>query len=193
MRSKESETTPAALQERLRRTRSRGEVKLLGDEADRQPEVRAALLVLARRRQIEVDPGLDGRRLVRLLLDRGEAAQIRSNPIRLDAAFTCANCGADVPEGGARVRDHCPICLRSLHVDVVPGDRAATCGALLDPVGFELRGRDGVVIRYRCRGCGGVWQGRAHLDDRVPASLPGRIDDPISWRPEDEGRLLSGA
>lgn len=192
MRSKEPAATPEALEARLARARSRGEVSALGREADANPEIRAALLVIARRRQVEIDPETDGRRLVRALLGRAEAAQIRSNPIRVDEAFTCACCGAEVPPGGARVRDHCPVCLRSLHVDVVPGDRAATCGALLDPVGFDLRGGE-VLILYRCRGCGARWQGRAHPDDAIPAALPGQIADPIAWRPAHEGRLLRGA
>ena len=74
MRSKEPEATPAALEARLRRTRSRGEVKALGDEADANPEIRAAMLVIARRRNLELEPDLDGRRLVRALLGRAECA-----------------------------------------------------------------------------------------------------------------------
>ena len=41
-------------------------------------------------------------------------------------SFTCANCGAAVsPLAGGGYRNHCPVCLHSLHVDVNPGDRAA--------------------------------------------------------------------
>ena len=69
------------------------------------------------------------------------SSPLRTNPIRRDAPFTCAHCGAGGAIGGARVRDHCPGCLRSLHVDRVPGDRAASCGGILDPVDLTLEGR----------------------------------------------------
>ena len=183
--------TPDPLAERLAALRSRGEIKQFGAEIDKNIALRADLLALAARRGVEIEIEADGRRLIRALLDRAEAAQVRTNPIRIDEAFVCACCGAEVPKGGAMVRDHCPRCLRGLHVDRVPGDRAADCGGLLDPVGFELRGRDGVVLRYRCRRCGAAWQGRAHPDDRIPAALPGLIADPQTWMPE--GRLVGEA
>ena len=52
--------------------------------------------------------------------------------------FTCRNCGRVViPEGaGSAHRNHCPNCLCSLHVDEEPGDRAADCGGLMEPVQF---------------------------------------------------------
>ena len=51
-------------------------------------------------------------------------------------AFTCRCCGRLVtPDGAASAhRNHCPNCLTSLHVDVEPGDRAADCGGLMEPV-----------------------------------------------------------
>ena len=51
-----------------------------------------------------------------------------------DAGFICRNCGREVPPLGYSSRNHCPFCLCSLHVDVLPGDRAADCGGILDPV-----------------------------------------------------------
>ena len=150
--------------------RSRGAIKAFGARVDRDPALRRALVELARARGLAPDPDAPGKRLVRLLLDRSEAARRRGNPVRVDEAFTCAWCGRAVPPGGARVRDHCPWCLRGLHVDRVPGDRAAGCGGVLEPVGFELRGGE-VIVRWRCLACGHRWRGRAHPDDRVPPSL----------------------
>jgi hypothetical protein len=57
-------------------------------------------------------------------------------------------------------------------VDVVPGDRAAGCGGLLDPVDLEVRG-ERWVIRYRCRRCGVERRNQA-LRDGEPA------DDPVA-------------
>lgn len=113
---------------------------------------------------------LSGKKLVRALLERAGGAQVRANPIHVDESFACGHCGAAVSRGGRPVRDHCPLCLRSLHVDVVPGDRAAGCGGFLDPVRFELD-HGQVVIHYTCRRCAHGWRGRAHPDDVLPASL----------------------
>jgi hypothetical protein len=39
--------------------------------------------------------------------------------------FTCENCGASVaPLSNGSYRNHCPACLLSKHVDILPGDRA---------------------------------------------------------------------
>ena len=153
---------------RLAGVRSRGEVKRLGQEIQHDPHLRAALEAEAERRG--VDPTLSGKRLVRALLDRAGGAQVRTNPIHIDEPFTCGHCGASVEPGGRPVRDHCPRCLRSLHVDKLPGDRAAGCGGLLDPTALELD-HGAVVVRYRCRACGHETRTRAHPGDAVPPSL----------------------
>jgi hypothetical protein len=155
---------------RLAALRSRGEIKRLGAEADQDASLRLVLVGEAARRGV-LEPGsLPGKKLVRALLERAAGAQVRANPIHVDEAFTCGHCGRDVVAGGRPVRDHCPHCLRSLHVDVVPGDRAAGCGGFLDPVRFELD-HGQVVIHYCCRRCGYAWRGRSHPDDALPPSL----------------------
>ena len=45
-----------------------------------------------------------------------------------DSGFVCRNCGAEVPPLSYSSRDHCRVCLCSLHVDIDPGDRANGCG-----------------------------------------------------------------
>lgn len=68
-------------------------------------------------------------------------------------AFTCERCAAAVPAHPSSVRNHCPSCLWSKHVDVAPGDREAVCGGMMEPVGVEgLRGKWRVV--QRCIACG---------------------------------------
>lgn len=167
--------TAAELDTLLTGVRSRGEVKRLGSRVDREPALRAALEARAEARGLSVSG--PGKRLVRVLLDRAAGAQVRTNPIFVDEAFVCGHCGRAVPAGGVQIRDHCPHCLRSRHLDAVPGDRAADCGALMDPVRFALD-HGTVVIHYACRGCDHRWRGRSHPDDAIPpdldpASLPG--------------------
>lgn len=86
--------------------------------------------------------------------------------------FVCAHCGERVaPLVGGSVRNHCPACLWSLHVDVNPGDRASDCGGELEPVAVEASGKKGWVIVHRCVRCGDLRRNRAALDD------PGQPDD----------------
>jgi len=81
-------------------------------------------------------------------------------------SFTCRACGADVePLSSGGYRNHCPVCLSSLHVDVNPGDRAADCGGLMEAVAVEHSGKKGWVLVHRCSVCGAVRRNRAALDD----------------------------
>lgn len=65
--------------------------------------------------------------------------------------FDCEQCGAaNVGDG---YTNHCRVCLYSKHVDVAPGDREASCGGLMPPVGAEVRG-DRVTLLHRCLVCG---------------------------------------
>jgi hypothetical protein len=65
--------------------------------------------------------------------------------------FVCEHCGNEVT--GTGYTNHCPKCLWSKHVDIDPGDRAETCGGMMEPVALE-----GTVARYRilhrCKKCG---------------------------------------
>ncbi|MSQ03266.1 MAG: RNHCP domain-containing protein [Myxococcales bacterium] len=117
---------------------------------------------------------LEGRRLLKLALARTEGAQIRTNPIARDESFACVHCAGDVPKGGRRPRDHCPFCLYSVHVDVVPGDRAASCAGLLVPVQVVASAK-GAMIQYRCVRCGAERRNRVLDDLAVP-------DDPAALR-----------
>lgn len=149
---------------------SRGQLKRLAATLDREPGLRAAVVGEGRRRGAQLpDEALTwpAKKLLRLALAREEGARVRTNPIMRDEAFTCAHCGHEVPPMGRTARDHCPRCLRSLHVDVVPGDRAADCGGILDPVRAEQR-HGQWVLHYRCRTCGADRVNRALLDGEEP-------------------------
>lgn len=66
--------------------------------------------------------------------------------------FVCEHCGGKVMGGG--YVDHCPFCLWSKHVDEkIPGDRASSCGRLMQPIGVSQR-HGTWRIHYECTGCG---------------------------------------
>ncbi len=65
--------------------------------------------------------------------------------------FTCGHCGAFVKGNG--YTNHCPRCLWSKHVDIHPGDRAAQCSGLMEPVGIEVRGHEYILL-HKCTICG---------------------------------------
>ena len=76
--------------------------------------------------------------------------------------FTCEQCGVEVEGNG--FTNHCPACLFSKHVDEYPGDRAAGCGGMMEPIAVEqARGR--YVIVHRCLKCGQVKRNRSSPGD----------------------------
>lgn len=82
--------------------------------------------------------------------------------------FKCRNCRAFIgePPSGGQQRNHCPMCLYSLHVDDrTPGDRASTCRSLMQPVGVFYRRNLEQVVVHRCLGCGFVRYNRIAADD----------------------------
>ena len=82
-------------------------------------------------------------------------------------SFTCKVCGRLVVSAGSGSdhRNHCPYCLSSLHVDEEPGDRAADCGGLMDPIGVWVRKDGEWAIIHRCRRCGKLSSNRVAADD----------------------------
>lgn len=65
--------------------------------------------------------------------------------------FVCEHCGTSV--AGSGFTNHCPKCLYSKHVDIDPGDRAATCGGLMEPVALEGSSPDYSIVHV-CSSCG---------------------------------------
>ena len=64
--------------------------------------------------------------------------------------FVCAHCGVAVK--GTGYTNHCPKCLWSKHVDVNPGDRAAACEGMMEPIALE-GSTPGYKIVQRCVRC----------------------------------------
>lgn len=65
--------------------------------------------------------------------------------------FICEHCGVEVVGDG--YTNHCPKCLWSKHVDINPGDRAETCGGLMEPVGAVMGGGQYDIVQV-CTICG---------------------------------------
>lgn len=70
-----------------------------------------------------------------------------------DESFICENCNKQVEKLNYTARDHCPYCLYSKHVDIMPGDRSNECKGLLTPIGIE-KFKDSYKIIYKCQKCG---------------------------------------
>ena len=70
----------------------------------------------------------------------------------IDESFTCENCGKTIEPLVYSARDHCPYCLFSKHVDILPGDRANECHGLLEPIKIE-KFKNTYKIIYKCQKC----------------------------------------
>lgn len=89
-----------------------------------------------------------------------------------DSGFICANCGFTVLPLGKTSRNHCPKCLCSLHVDVLPGDRACDCGGVMKPISAEPDPKKGYVLTHKCTKCGFIGKNRAALTEAGKNALP---------------------
>ena len=65
--------------------------------------------------------------------------------------FICEHCGAAIKGDG--YTNHCQTCLWSKHVDIEPGDRAAECFGLMQPVAVTKKNGRYTII-HRCLKCG---------------------------------------
>ena len=99
-------------------------------------------------------------------------------------SFTCSVCGRLVsPEGaGTDHRNHCPNCLSSIHLDVIPGDRDAECGGVMEPVAVWVRNGGEWALIHRCKRCGTLRSNRIAADDN-PARLLSIAMRPIASPP----------
>ena len=68
--------------------------------------------------------------------------------------FICQNCNKQVEElTNGSYRNHCPFCLYSLHVDIIPGDRKNTCLGLMKPISVEYNSKKGFQLVHKCLKC----------------------------------------
>lgn len=80
--------------------------------------------------------------------------------------FTCENCRMEVSKASNTARDHCPYCLYSKHLDILPGDRKNTCHGLMEPIGIE-KFKNTFKILYKCQKCGDIHKNIANLEDNM--------------------------
>lgn len=89
-----------------------------------------------------------------------------------NTAFTCLMCDlAVVPLSNGSYRNHCPRCLYSQHLDVVPGDRLSRCGGIMEPIGTKHRSGKGLQLVHRCLACGDIRTNRIAYDTAQPDDL----------------------
>ena len=81
-----------------------------------------------------------------------------------DEEFICENCQKQVSPLGYTARDHCPYCLYSKHVDIMPGDRQNECKGLLKPIDIE-KFKDTFKIIYKCQKCNQLHKNIIAKDD----------------------------
>ena len=85
-----------------------------------------------------------------------------------DEGFICKNCEKTVEPLRYSSRNHCPHCLHSLHLDIMPGDRLNECGGVLEPFLTEpdsKNSKNGWIIHFRCVECGFEGKNKAAKDD----------------------------
>lgn len=83
--------------------------------------------------------------------------------------FICRVCGTKVmPDGaGSQHRNHCPVCLSSVHLDIQPGDRLADCNGIMEPIAVWVRKNGEWAIIHRCKKCGALSSNRIAADDNM--------------------------
>ena len=84
----------------------------------------------------------------------------------IDEDFLCQKCHHHVTKLNYSARDHCPKCLYSIHVDILPGDRKNNCHGLLQPIGIE-KYRDTYKIIYQCEKCHQIHKNIMANDDNM--------------------------
>jgi hypothetical protein len=92
---------------------------------------------------------------------------------RNEKYFECKYCRrtVDINAPGTHHRNHCPWCLRSVHVDEVKGDRATECGGIMEPIAVAVRRDNEWVLIHRCTVCGVLKGNRIAGDDNEVALL----------------------
>ena len=72
------------------------------------------------------------------------------------------------PLSNGSYRNHCPECLHSKHVDIVPGDRASSYGGVMEPIGMKYKRGKGPQMVHRCLTCGAIRVNRIARDTAQP-------------------------
>ena len=94
-------------------------------------------------------------------------SRTRGSRHRSPSTFRCRRCRLDVPTDapGTAHRNHCPSCLWSRHLDLAPGDRAASCASSMEPIAVTVRHDGEWALVHRCTGCDAMRVNRVAGDD----------------------------
>ena len=84
-----------------------------------------------------------------------------------DSGFVCGHCGREVLPLQSSSRNHCPFCLYSRHLDILPGDRQADCGGLMAPKKAVPDPKRGFIITHVCEKCGYTGRNKAVPEAKV--------------------------
>ena len=84
-----------------------------------------------------------------------------------DQGFVCGHCGNEVLPLSVTSRNHCPFCLYSRHLDILPGDRQSDCMGLMKPVQALPDAKKGFIIIHKCEKCGFQGRNKAAIDVKV--------------------------
>lgn len=88
----------------------------------------------------------------------------------IDEEFICEYCRKKVSKLNYTARDHCPYCLYSKHVDIMPGDRKNECCGLLVPISVE-KYKNTYKIVYKCNNCKQIHKNIIANDDNFDEIL----------------------
>lgn len=72
---------------------------------------------------------------------------------------------------GSGFTNHCSQCLFSKHVDDVPGDRANSCGGMMEPIDLEMRKGLPHQIVHKCRRCREIKKNKITEDDNLESLI----------------------
>ncbi len=66
---------------------------------------------------------------------------------------------------GSHHRNHCPRCLYSRHVDLLPGDRRSACRGVMEPLAVFVRPDGELMLVHSCLRCSRLSRNRVAGDD----------------------------
>jgi len=73
-----------------------------------------------------------------------------------NTGFECQECGKEVlPVTNGSYRNHCPFCLYSMHLDILPGDRKEACRGLMEPIGLRQSSKR-LQLTHQCMRCDAI-------------------------------------
>lgn len=84
-----------------------------------------------------------------------------------DSGFTCVHCGFEVKPLGYTSRNHCPKCLWSIHIDIMPGDRECDCLGEMEPVSAVTDAKKGYIIIHKCTKCNEIRRNKAAHEAKI--------------------------